>query len=218
MPPAALTITIVFVILVLNLPQPAFLTSIWLKVSSPFKNFLTLEETEAFNKNEKGDAKVLNEVEEEAHPRAIWHATAIASVALFESGIWFALGSARIVNSPTSWFAWSCIISAVPWIYATIRPFAKPMATPPYDLFWTFVMKLFACILYLGGLVYDAYVFDIPAPPGLQLAALILDAVAIITVIVVIVSLPMNFPRSSVDKEKIVRSCVTPTMSLTNLL
>lgn len=201
--PFILTVLITFAVLLSKLPFPASFKSFIEHLTRPFKDFLTLEEAEAIIGGQSTQARGLTRGNE-IHGRISRHAIVVSSMSLIAGGMWLGLGSSRLVKLPKSWFAWSCIVTAIPWIYSALHPIVRPTATPPYDLFWLFVVKLAASALYLGGILYDSYVFGRPFPATFESAILLLDSFTILVVIGVILTLPLNVPSPSVDKKTIV--------------
>jgi hypothetical protein len=199
--PSILTAAVVLVLIIQRLPLPQRIWDAWATVSSPFVTFLTLEEAEAYNET---TAKEIGKDENKQRPRAFWQAVFISSVSLVSACVWLALGAFRLVQAPQSYLAWSALVTSIPWIYTIVRPFALPFATPPFDLFWIFILKLAASVFYFIGMVYDKYVFEVPLPAPVELTAVILNFAAILGVLGVIIWLPMAIPSAGVDKEQIV--------------
>ena len=131
-------------------------------------------------------------------------------VALAETLAWLIIGSYRFAVQPeTIWEDLQPFIVAASWLYATCRPIASPSATPPYDLFALYCLRLAFDVLNFGGILYDHTVYDDPLPGTGAIVGHVLNLVALTVLLVIIFSMPLAVPGPAVKSEDIVRTHTT---------
>lgn len=195
--PAAIVAAVLF----LAIPLPQSTGHALAVVGSPFKQFLTLKEAESLLTS---DAKT--EVHHHSQRPTLWRTLVLSLTTLVETLAWLAIGSYILITGEE--YTWSSLLPflvAMSWLYACCRSIFKPAATPPYDLFALFIVRLFCDVVVFGGMLYDRYVYDLPLRDPLVLCAQALNLAVTTIVLVTILTMPLDVPSSSVDSTEIVR-------------
>jgi hypothetical protein len=125
-----------------SIPVPSFLRKAYAIVKAPFQEYITLHE-DAEVEVEEG------ELAEESVP--LWHTLVCVSVGITEAFCWIAHRSFILYKDPQNDVL--PFLIALVWLYTVIRPIARPMATPPYDLFTIYFLLFGSSILQIGGLL-----------------------------------------------------------------
>ncbi|KAI0041568.1 hypothetical protein FA95DRAFT_1565261 [Auriscalpium vulgare] len=205
----------VFFLCVASIPLPTWLSKFIRPVTKPFRTYLTLTEAEALDASaEAGETVLLDEdtpppkvaLSRDAVP-VLWKTLVLAWIALLETLVWLAVGSFYLIqggNQPI--FYLSPFITALAWLYATVRPVLHPKPTPSYDLFSLYTVLLVVEALSIGGIVYDKGVQGIPLPPTAVFAAHVVNFTALVILIATVFSMPINIPSERVDKAEIGKS------------
>lgn len=199
--PAAL----VFALCLTTIPTPEPLQNITRLIKAPFQPFLTLPEAEALDEQEfLGDE--LDDIElGDATPPPFWRTLVFGWIGLVEALVWLAVGFYNFVSMPDNpWGGIRPILVAFAWLYATIRPIARPVVTAPYDLLYLYFIDLAGAILLVGGVIFDHHVVGVPLPP-IIVSALIANLVAILVLLAVVLTTPLAIPNKRIKKEDIVR-------------
>lgn len=191
--------TLVIILLLRSVPLPTPARRLLKTAKKPFTNFLTLSEAVALDVGE-----VPGEDPETIVP--LWRGLLISAISLFEALFWSAFGSfALIVDYENIWDSLRPFLIALSWLYATSRPFIRPTATPPFDLVTLFAIQLIFGVLTVGGIIYDVQVQDIPAPDGWVIAGHLFNLLAVSSLLLLVLSMPLAIPGKRIDKEEIVR-------------
>ncbi|KAI0357687.1 multidrug resistance-associated ABC transporter [Trametes cingulata] len=126
------------------------------KSRPPFANVLTLEEALALS-----SGGVLQDQTLAAPP--FWQTFGLSAASLLLSLLWIGVGFYSLATHPEG--ARACVpwfLTAAAWLYAAIRPVARPTATVPYDLLLLVGMRLLSDIALLAGRLYETYVHGMP--------------------------------------------------------
>lgn len=183
-------------------PLPTTARRILRVVKRPFQNFLTLPEAEAL----LADDSPPDSLTESSSSPPLWRTLLLSLVALSETLAWLIVGSYRFAVQPQNvWDGLRPFCIAISWLYATCRPVANPTATPPYDLFVLYILRLVFDTLIFGGILYDRTVYEIPLPGPWAIVAHVLNLTAICTLLLVVLSMPLAVPSPAVKPEEIVR-------------
>ena len=184
-------------------PLPTTLKRVLRVIGRPFQNFLTLPEAEALLSDEPHS----DDLPANTSAVPLWRTVLLSLVALAETLAWLVLGSYRFAVQPESlWEDLQPFIIAASWLYATCRPIASPTATPPYDLFAMYCLRLAFDLLAFGGVLYDHTVYEDPLPGAWAIAGHLLNLVALCVLLAVTFGMPLAVPSHYVKPEDIVRT------------
>ncbi|TCD65581.1 hypothetical protein EIP91_002465 [Steccherinum ochraceum] len=172
-------------------------------VKALFSDFLTLSEAEALDANDENRGS-----EQEHHgPPPPRRSILLAGLALGETLGWLGDGTYVLITSESTSDTQGQIlrpfIVALTWLYAAIRPIARPSATPPYDLFIFYNLQVLLAAITSGGLVYDHRVSNVAYPPVWALAARVANLVVSLILVVLILNMPLAIPSERVSKKDI---------------
>ncbi|KIP06892.1 hypothetical protein PHLGIDRAFT_128004 [Phlebiopsis gigantea 11061_1 CR5-6] len=181
-------------------PLPTTLKRVLRVIGRPFQDFLTLPEAEALLSDDlRSDEPA---VDTSAVP--LWRTVLLSLVALTETLAWLVLGSYRFAVQPESlWEDLQPFIIAASWLYATCRPIAKPTATPPYDLFVLYCLRLILGLLVFGGVLYDHTVYGEPLPGAWTITGHVVNIVALCVLLAVTFSMPLAVPSHFTKAEDV---------------
>jgi len=184
---------------------------VWETVKKPFTRFLTLHEAEALEATSDGlEENVSFEYGKPARVVSLWRAVLFVMLGLAEVIAWTALGSYRIIMTPSdSWGITRPFLVAFVWGYTVVRPIASPKATVPYDLFVVYILQLIAGAVDLGGELYAAHVLGLPELSKTEVVGHVFNLLAILVLVGVVFGTPMEIPSERVDTEEIGKS-ITP--------
>lgn len=189
------------------LPPPFYV--LFRILRKPFTNFLPLHEAEALDAG-----KDVVEQEGETSDVKLWRTLVLSTVSLVETLLWAGIGGySFIVNPEDTWNGLRDLLVAATWFYATLRPVIWPTAMTPYDLFSLFTAHFLLGVVILFGRLYDQYVYGIPMPNTLRLTVYIINLVAVASVLILVLNMPMGVPSKRVKKEDIV-SCSRVILSI----
>ncbi|TDL15864.1 hypothetical protein BD410DRAFT_816853 [Rickenella mellea] len=189
-----------------RIPLPKPIKKITILVKSPFQQFLTLED--ALEVNTEAGVE-LDNPSWKLWP-APWVTVALTTTALFEVASWVAIGACRFKSEgdleTRSRDASRALIVVISWIYAAVHPLMHPMPTPPYDLFIIYIIQFIVGAVDFGGMYFDHNVHGKPVPTIFIVVARALNLCAILALLVVVFSLPVNVRNGSVDGDDIGKS------------
>ena len=201
----------VFAFSVSWIPLPTWLRLCSGTLGPQFHQFLTLPDAEALDAQAATGNASAGEEDAlfEATPKAasavpLWRTLSLSWIALFEALVWFAIGSYSFIQDNAMLNIARPFVTALAWLYAAVRPVAKPQATPPFDVFVLTVVHLLVGILTLGGTIFQNRVDGIPLPPLIVLSLYAANLAAILIILTLLLAMPLAIPSSRVDKEKIV--------------
>jgi hypothetical protein len=196
-----LPVGLVLILLLLSTPIP----HVFDVLCSPFKTFLTLDEAEALDEKTPAIAKIPSQDDTEDFETApLWRTLVFVFVGIVQCLSWTALGSYRLYNDARDILGGVLpFLLAITWLYTIIRPITHPITTSPFDLFSIYSILFCTGFLRLGGIVFDRYVFDFPWPPPITLAALSANLLALLVLLILVLSIPLAFPSSGINKEHI---------------
>lgn len=205
--------TFVFALCILSIPIPAPVKKLLTVLGAPFQTYLTLHEAEALDVNARKDTD--NEDPETSVEVSsfvpLWRTLIFVFLGVLQTICWIADGSFQLyIQSVDRVQGFLCFLVALCWLYTAIRPVARPVATPPYDLFALYLILFATTILQIGGVLFDHSVLGYPLPSTLHTVALMSNLVILVLLISLILSMPLSVPSSLVDKSQIVR--VFPTL------
>ncbi|TDL21671.1 multidrug resistance-associated ABC transporter [Rickenella mellea] len=196
----------VLLLLVIRIPLQKRIKKITTFIKSPFQQLLTLDDALEVNIGPEGEIDALTT----KRLPATWVTIALTTIALLEAVVWLSVGAYRIAAESGSerrwWDASRAAIAAFSWIYAATRPLTHPKPTPPYDLFTLYIIHLSVGILEFGGIYFDHNIYGEPLPGTLVIVSRALNLGAILVLLVVVFSLPMNVPSEKVNIEDIGKS------------
>jgi hypothetical protein len=194
---------------------------------------LDLHEAEALDITPDADKEVTPGSDEDAstaHPKLevevpdtppLWRTLVFAFVGLLEALGWLSYGVYNLINHYNSHMDYDHhlhpnvvgpivfpFLIAISWVYAVVRSVVKPTATPPYDLFTVYCLHLVTGVLLLGGTLFDYGVVG-STPPLLVILALSANMAAVLILLVVVVSMPLEVPSNRVKAEDIVSHLIS---------
>jgi hypothetical protein len=204
----------VFLLCVIAIPIPTWLSNLIRPVTVQLTPFLTLQEAEALDAAASSAPKAAlgegGQVEPEAvaeqfEPGLFWKPLMLSWIALVETLVWLGIASyAVILGQRDPILVASPFVFALTWLFATVRPVVRPTPTPPYDLFTLYTIYITVELVSLVAFAYNKHAHDIPLPSVLTLAAHILNLVALLITITITLSMPLAIPSNRVDKAEIV--------------
>lgn len=204
----------VFLLSVVALPLPTWLSNLIRPINGYFSSFLTLQEAEAVDEAAiaeakaalgeagQGESETVTEQVESAH---FWKSLLLSWFALVETLAWLGVTSFTIIQDERDpVYVASSFVLALTWLFATVRPIVRPKLTPPYDLFTLYLIYTIFELVSLGAFFYDHHAYGTPLPPPLALAAHILNLCVLFILVTIVLSMPLAIPSRRVEKAKIV--------------
>ncbi|KAF9533294.1 hypothetical protein CPB83DRAFT_880389 [Crepidotus variabilis] len=191
---------LVFVFCLAAIPLPRAAQQLVLPLISPLKHFLTIQEAEALEREiPEGRFEV-----ETSNLVPLWPTFVLAFVGTIEWLCWIAAGVYGLYEQDTnSWMTILPFFVALSWFYTIIRQFFNQAVTPPFDIFALYIVLFSGSILRLGGLLFDYIVFGNPLPSTFTLAAHLVNLLAILSLLVIILNMPLSLPSSRVNPKDI---------------
>lgn len=191
-----------------------------LSALNPTKTFMDLREAEALDVDREDVASLSRlKLDAEREPRPLWLIALLSLTALLETGAWLAVGTYALAIHASSdqngesesdeldvSSALRSFLTALTWLYASIRPLVRPKATPDFRLVTLYFVLLAASVLVLCGNLLE-YVDPIPIPSQrsntLELVAEAVNVVMIGMLIGVQMSRPLAYPISEEVKREL---------------
>ena len=209
--------TFVFLLSVVAIPLPTWLSSLIRPIKKPFIPFLTLQEAEALDaaaiaetkvaSGEAGQGEADSAAEHVESSRHFWKSLILSWFALVETLVWLGIASFTIVQDERNpVYVASAFVLALTWLFATMRPIVRPKLTPPYDLFTLYLIYTAFEIVSLGAFAHNHHAYGTPLPSSLILTAHILNLCILFILVTIVLSMPISVPSPRVEKAKIV-SC-----------
>ena len=197
-----------------SVPLPnGIITDVVNFTKAPFQPLVTLEEAEALDEVDEMPASHASEAggpDSQSGSVPLWRTVLLSWIALLETLAWLSFGIFRLIEGQNSlWYALSPIAIAITWLYAVVRPIARPTLTPPYDLFALFLCHWTTSILLLGGLVYNCFASKAATLDWLTTAGLGANVTAVTVLLAIVLQMPLSIPSERVRKEEIV--CTSPS-------
>jgi hypothetical protein len=200
----------VFLLSVVAIPLPTWLSNLIRPIKEPFTSFLTLQEAEALDAAAKaalgeGGQGEADSAAEHVESRHFWKSLLLSWFALIETLVWLGITSFTIIkNERDPVYVASPFVLALTWLFAAVRPIVRPKTTPPYDLFTLYLIYAVFEMVSLGSFAYNYRAYGTPFPPSLILTAHILNLCALLILVAIVLSMPLSVPSSRVEKAKIV--------------
>jgi hypothetical protein len=204
----------VFLLYVVAIPLPTWLSNLIRPIKEPFTPFLTLQEAEALDAAAIAESKAAlgeagqdeaDSVAEHVESRHFWKSLLLSWLALIETLVWFGITSFTIIQDERNpVYVTSSFVLALTWLFATIRPIVRPKLTPPYDLFTLYLINTAFELVSLGAFAHDHRAYGTPLPPSPILTAHILNLCVLFILIAIVLSMPLSVPSRRVEKSKIV--------------
>jgi hypothetical protein len=206
----------VFVLCVVVIPIPTWLSNLLRPVKGQFVPFLTLQEAEALNAATMAESKATfgdtgqdgaseAVAEPKVEPGHFWKPLLLSWFALIETLVWFGVASFTLIQDERDpVYVASPFVLALTWLFATVRPIVRPIPTPPFDLFTLYLINTVFELVSLGAFAYNHYAHATPFPPPLAVAAHILNLYVLLILVAIVLSMPLAIPSSGVEKAKIV--------------
>ena len=205
----------IFLLSVVAIPLPTWLSNFVGPIKEPLTPFLTLQEAEALNAAAFAESKkaALGEagqgeadvVAEHVESRHFWKSLLLSWFALVETLVWLGVASFTIIQDERDpVYVASAFVLALTWLFATVRPIVRPKLTPPYDLFTLYLIYTIFELVSLGAFAYNHRAYGIPLPPSLILTAHILNLCVLFILVTIVLSMPLSIPSRGVEKAKIV--------------
>jgi hypothetical protein len=204
----------VFLLSVVTIPLPTWLSNLIRPIKEPFSPFLTLQEAEALDAAAFAETKVAlgeggqgeaDSVAEHVESRHFWKSLLLSWFALIETLVWLGIASFTIIQDEGNpVYVASAFVLALTWLFATMRPIVRPKLTPPYDLFTLYLIYTVFEIVSLGTFAHDHHAYGTPLPSSLIFTAHILNLCVLFILVAIVLSMPISVPSSRVEKAKIV--------------
>ncbi|KAI0030294.1 multidrug resistance-associated ABC transporter [Vararia minispora EC-137] len=180
------------------MPKPASVQRVFEPVVAPFRQFLSVEQAEAYEAMDNAPSPA----DSTLRPPP-WRMLVLTGLALAEALAWIFVASLLAVQRTPLLSVARAYVAGTSWLYATVRPTARPALTVPYDLFLLFLVHATAVCLSLGGALYEHSAYGAPLPPTGALVLYVLDATVILTLLVIVMSTPVGVPSARVERSKI---------------
>jgi hypothetical protein len=204
----------VFLLSVVVIPLPAWLSNLMRPIKEPFTPFLTLQEAEALDAAAIAESKTAlgeagqgeaHAIAEHVESRHFWKSLLLSWFALIETLAWLGIASFTIIQDEgDSVYLASSFVLALTWLFATVRPIVRPKLTPPYGLFTLYLIFTVFELVSLGAFAYNHRAYGTPLPPSLILIAHILNLCVLLILVAIVLSMPLSIPSRRVEKTKIV--------------
>ncbi|KAI0357684.1 multidrug resistance-associated ABC transporter [Trametes cingulata] len=173
---------VVLVILSASPPIDALVRSV--KSRPLFAAVLTLEEARALSSED-----VLLEDQVPVRP-PFWRTVVLSAVSFLLFLLWIGVACYSLAVDPGNKRNGTLqFLIGATWLYAAVRPVARPTATVPYDLLVFFGMRLISDVTLLAGLLYGSYARVTHSPP-LTTTPLSVDLLGAAGVFVIILNMP----------------------------
>ncbi|KAJ7105197.1 multidrug resistance-associated ABC transporter [Mycena epipterygia] len=182
-------------------PLPGPIRKLVDAIKNPFTQYLSLHDAEGLalaNEVRVADADL--EVDENV---PLWRTVVFVFVGLLACLGWMAGGVFLLLTGQPQWEAIQRFLIASTWLYSTARPILRPTATPPFDLFWIYVLLIAGGALQLGGDLFQHNAYGAPLPDTLVLVGLSANLAASVGLVVLIMGMPLALPSHLVKKEDI---------------
>ncbi|KAG8908992.1 hypothetical protein FRB99_000095 [Tulasnella sp. 403] len=139
-----------------------------------------------------------------------WRTVLLVILTLSESVTWLALGSYRLYGIiqhhfpvPDGGLGIAIPFSvAFVWLYAAIRIFIRPPPIPPYDVFALLVVRYIQLTWDVGAVVYRRLALNYDWPKELRIVAILGDFVAVNSMLLIILGMPLGVPSQRVIEFK----------------
>ena len=207
----------VFLLAIVAIPLPTWLSNLIRPIKGQLVPFLTLQEAEALDvaaiaeskaalgEAGQGEPETLAEQVESGRFRK---SLLLSWFALIETLVWLGVASFTIIQDERDpVYVSSPFILAFTWLFATVRPIVRPKLTPPYDLFTLYLINTVFELVSLGAFAYSYHAHGTPLPPSLTLAAHILNLCVLFILVIIVLSMPLAIPSHRIEKAKIVSLC-----------
>lgn len=189
-----------------------------LSALNPTKTFMDLREAEALDVDREDVASLSKlKLDAEREPRPLWLIALLSLTALLETGAWLAVGTYALAIHASSdqngesesdeldvSSALRAFLTALTWLYASIRPLVRPKATPDFRLVTLYFVLLAASALVLCGNLLE-YVDPIPMQRSntLELVSEVMNVVVIGMLVGVQMSRPLAYPSNEEVKREL---------------
>jgi hypothetical protein len=204
----------VFLLSVVTIPLPTWLSNLMRPIKEPFTPFLTLQEAEALDTAAIAESKAAlgeaglgeaDAVAEHVESRHFWKSLFLSWFALIETLVWLGIASFTIIQDERDLvYVASPFVLALTWLFATVRSIVRPKFTPPYDLLTLYLIYTVFELVSLGAFAYNHRAYGTPLPPLLILTAHILNLCVVFILVAIVLSMPLAIPSRQVEKAKIV--------------
>ncbi|KAG8799862.1 hypothetical protein FRC17_007015, partial [Serendipita sp. 399] len=141
------------------------------RITRPFRTYLKVHEAEELLKEDEKHATT-SKVQVPELPTLNASSTsrkglvrnyALAGLGLLQTLNWISLAAYILVL--TKWKPrrafWNATITAVSWLYATLKPAMKPRRKPHYDLFVLYLVLAALSLLRIGSAAFVSYVYQV---------------------------------------------------------
>ncbi|KAN0111601.1 hypothetical protein V8E52_008339 [Russula decolorans] len=203
----------VFLLSVVTIPLPTWLSNLMRPIKEPFTPFLTLQEAEALDTAAIAESKAAlgeaglgeaDAVAEHVESRHFWKSLFLSWFALIETLVWLGIASFTIIQDERDLvYVASPFVLALTWLFATVRSIVRPKFTPPYDLLTLYLIYTVFELVSLGAFAYNHRAYGTPLPPLLILTAHILNLCVVFILVAIVLSMPLAIPSRQVEKAKI---------------
>ena len=189
------------------IPVPGWLRSVWRRVSLPLRNSLTLEEAEAYEAAHEHEKGIHPDHSTPTKPAtSIPQTIALSGLALLQVLVWLGLGSYSFAVHAKIWDGVLSVVTALTWLYASLRPVIWSSQTVFYDLFTLYLAHLVTGLIVLGGLFFDHSVYQLPLPSQAALAARVVNLSVLTLLLVIVLNMPFAVPSARINKDDIGKS------------
>ncbi|KAI0308316.1 hypothetical protein B0F90DRAFT_1681863 [Multifurca ochricompacta] len=177
----------VFILCIVAIPVPTWLSNLIRPIKRQFIPFLTLQEAEALEAaaTTRSKAREPETVVEQVEPKHFWKPLLLSWIALIETLVWLGVASFTITQDQRDViYVVGPFVFALTWLFATVRPI----------------------LVYLGAFLYSKRAYDIPFPPALIITAHLLNLAVLFILIAIVLTMPLAIPSDKIDKTEIGKS------------
>ena len=134
---------------------------------------------------------------------SIFCTTALYRLVLLQVLVWLGLGSYLFTINAKVQDKVIPIVTAITWLYTSLRPITWPSQTVFFDLFALYLAHLMTELIRFGGLFFDHSVYQLPLPSHLALAARVVNLSVIAISLVIVLNMPFAVPSATINKDNV---------------
>ncbi|KAI0257019.1 hypothetical protein BJV78DRAFT_1272168 [Lactifluus subvellereus] len=214
---AVIPAAFVFLLCLIAIPVPTWLSNLIRPIKRHSTPFLTLQEAEALDVAAASESKAALGEGGQGEPEAVggeqvesglfWKPLLLSWIALIETLVWLGIASFTIIQDQRDpVYVASPFVFALTWLFATVRPIVRPTPTPPFDLFTLYLIHTVVELVSLASFAYNKHAHDTPLPLALTFVAHILNLAVLLILVTITLSMPLAIPSNRIDKAKIGKS------------
>jgi hypothetical protein len=171
---------------------------------TPFNPFISLQEAEALAARISIADIVVN-----VHKPPLWRKVSLLLLSALQFLSWLGIGLYDLVInpdvSPGHRMGFLPFLFCTYWLYSIIRSLVRPLSTPPFDLFATYVFYVLLHGLYISMTLYDYYTLESGSLDFVVMSTLVFNFVCGMALSIIVLNMPLGIPSGMIPKDEIVR-------------